>query len=338
LWGRPGSALVSGKVFRIDDCDMLPMVSLSAHSEALSHWARWAARLQLGEAQQSEPGTRESLRTPDWNALRRLISARALITADVSFSLPQWLAASEFIQNCMAMSQAEGARLAQLYKDSKLRLFPLSDPLNVLFPLHRQLSSSREEVYSDWFQWVLLQIADARLIGWILGSPNAERFANSQEPIRVDREIPVEHGHIDQTGRLDLVISQGSARIAAIEVKTRAYSEADLEKHKGYSDSIISPETELIFLSVDLPDSDLSGFRFRSWADVCVTLRAIAPRLLGPERILGTALILAFVGAVEQNLLGFVSPETTPMPIGKVPRMVDHLTIAAQTEVEIGNP
>jgi hypothetical protein len=209
---------------------------------------------------------------------------------------------------------------------------------HVVFPLHRQLSSSREEVYSDWFQWVLEEVADTRLIWRVLGSPNRERFANSREPIRIAREERVEHGHINQTGRLDLVIRQGSGMLAVIEVKTRAYSELDLEKHKGYCESIGSTETELIFLSVDLPDSDLFGFRFLSWADVCVTLRAIAPRLLEPGHILGTALILAFVGAVEQNLLGFVSPETTPMPIGKAPRMVDHLAKAARTEVALGEP
>lgn len=78
-----------------------------------------------------------------------------------------------------------------------------------------------------------------------------------------------------------------------VEVKTREFNELDLEKHKGYRDSISSPQTELIFFSADRPDLDLRGFRFLSWADVCVTLRAIAPRLLGPERILGTAMILA---------------------------------------------
>ena len=236
------------------------------------------------------------------------------------------------------MSLAEGAKFTQMYRDSKLRLFPLSDPLNVVFPLHRQLSASREEVYSDWFRWVLLQVADAPLIGRILRSSSRERFANSHEPIRVEREVRVEHGHADQSGRLDLVISQGSKELAVIEVKTRPYGASDLEKHQGYRTSISSPETEFIFLSVDSPDSDLGySFRFLSWADVCVTLRGIAPRLLGPERILSTALILAFVGAVEQNLLGFDSPETPRISTIKVPRMVDHFASALREEEALGD-
>jgi hypothetical protein len=313
------------------------MVSFSAHFAALSHWAGWAARLQLWKAEQTEPGTAESTGTADWDAARRLVRAYALVAASASATPPRWLAASEFVENCKAMSQAEAVNLIQMFKDSRRRLYPLSDPLDLRFPLHRQLSACREEVYSDWLQWVLQQAADAdtRLIGRILGSANQERFAKSQEPIGVDREEPVEHGHNDQTGRLDIVVRQGSAWLAVVEVKTRDYSYFDLEKHKGYLKSV-PPGTDLIFLSVDQPDSDLFGFRFLPWADVCLALRGISSSLLEPEQILSTALILAFVGAVEKNLLGFVSPETNPMPMGRVPRMVDHLKRAARMEAAIG--
>lgn len=238
------------------------------------------------------------------------------------------------------MSQAEGTILRQLYQDSKTRLFPLSDPLDSQFHLHRQLSSSREEVYSDWLQWVLQQVADqdAQLIGQILGSATWNLIANSPERITVEREVCVEHGHDERTGRLDLVVSQNAKKLAVIEVKTREYANSDLEKHKGYRDSIVdsSPEVDLIFLSVDPPESDPGDFRFLSWADLCIALRALAPRVLEARGSLGTALILAFIGSVEQNLLGFISPEHRQLPLGKVPRMVDHLTRAKQTEEALG--
>jgi hypothetical protein len=271
-----------------------------------------------------------------WDHARRLVDAHASLTAQVGVSLPEWRTVSEFVQDFIVMSQAEGARFVQLYGESRARLVPLSDPLDVAFPLHRQLASSREEAYSDWLQWVLQNIADPHLILGILGSPNQERFHSSGQEVKVEREVSVKHGRQNCTGRLDLVVSQGCTRLAVIEVKTRTFSELDLEKHSGYRHSISSPETDLIFLSVDSSDSDLSGFRFLSWADVCVALRRIAPRLLAPERILGTSLILAFVGAVEQNLLGFVAPETLPIPISKAPRMVEHLTKALQAEVTVG--
>ena len=60
--------------------------------------------------------------------------------------------------------------------------------------------------------------------------------------------------------------------------------------------------------------------------------------MLGTEQILGTALILAFVGAVEQNLLGFVSPEATNVPTAKVPRMLDHLTKVIRMEDTLEQP
>jgi len=293
------------------------------------------SNLQLSQARQWEAGTTEFTKVTEWHAPQRLIVSYERLDATLRSPLPTWSAAEKLIQNWQAMSEVESRHLVQIYRESKQRLSPLSDPLDVRFPLQRQLSSSREEVFSDWFQWVLQQVSDARLIGRILGSTELERLGNSQGPIRVDREVRVEHGHTDQSGRLDLVVKQGSRCLAVIEVKTRTYEEADLGKHKGYRESISSPGTDFIFLAVESTGLDLGGFRFLSWADVCVALRRIAPHILDPEHILGTALILAFVGAVEQNLLGFVAPEPAPPPIGKVPRMVRHL-MKARIEVNRG--
>jgi hypothetical protein len=230
------------------------------------------------------------------------------------------------------MSQAVLKPLAGAYDRSKKCLFPLSDPLDARFPLHRQLSSDREEVYADWLQWVLQQFADPRSLGRILGFPDLARLASPDEAVIVDREIVVEHGYAGQTGRLDLVLRQRSRRLIVVEVKTRAYAGADLEKHAGYTESIDSPETEFIFLAVNPADTSLHGFRFVSWAEICVALRALARTRLGPDHVLSTALVLAFVGAVEQNLLGFVSPESAALSIGKAPRMLDHLLRAERME------
>jgi hypothetical protein len=57
------------------------MVSFSAHSASLTRWAGWAARLKCAEAKQGGPRGAESLKIRDWDALRRLISAHALVGA-----------------------------------------------------------------------------------------------------------------------------------------------------------------------------------------------------------------------------------------------------------------
>jgi len=73
-----------------------------------------------------------------------------------------------------------------------------------------------------------------------------------------------------------------------------------------------------------------------AWADICLRLRKIAGALLESQRILGTALTLAFVGAVEQNLLGLCSPKHGPSSLGKVPRTMDHLLKAVAKENQVG--
>ena len=166
-----------------------------------------------------------------------------------------------------------------------------------------------------------------RISDWSLDRQLPKNFASTAVQVQVDREVCVEHGHPDQTGRLDVVFRQGTTKLAIVEVKTRPFSESDLDKHEGYRLSV-SPETELIFLAVNPPDSDPHPFRFLSWADVCQSLRRIGPRLLAPEHILGTSLMLAFIGAVEQNLLGLESPDS--ISVSKIPQLVEHLTKALE--------
>jgi hypothetical protein len=276
--------------------------------------------------------TAKPLGITKWQTLRGFVAACERLDSRAPSRIHEWAAATKLARDLHTMSQAVLKPLADAFDRSKKRLYPLSDPLDARFPLHRQLSSDREEVYSDWLQWVLQQFSDPRSLGHVLGSPNLARLANPEEPVSVDREITVERGYAGQAGRLDLVLRQRSRRLIVVEVKTRAYAGSDLEKHAGYTESIDSPETEFIFLAVNPSDTDLRGFRFVSWAEVCVALRAIARSRLGPDHVLSMALVLAFVGAVEQNLLGFVSPESVSLPIGKAPRMLDHLLSVERME------
>jgi hypothetical protein len=242
---------------------------------------------------------------------------------------PSWRPAVAIVNALVPVSQLARVKFIELYDISRKRLLPLSDPLDAQFFLHRQLDSSREEVYSDWLHWIFEHIKEAELIGSVLKS---EVITQAAGTLQIDREVGVPHGHHGKTGRLDLVFRQGTDWLSVIEIKTRAYVEEDLKKHRGYRKSVESGQTDFIFLAIDPPGIDLESFRFVSWATVCIELRRIAPNLLGPGEILGTAMMLAFVGAVERNLLGFVFPAANSSKDSKFPIMLDHLNDALVKE------
>ena len=73
---------------------------------------------------------------------------------------------------------------------------------------------------------------------------------------------------------------------------------------------------------MDAEGFDLHGFRFLSWSEICIRLRRLAPSILANKNPLTAGLLLAFVGAVEQNLLGLAKSEKD---LGALPRTVDHL-------------
>jgi hypothetical protein len=130
----------------------------------------------------------------------------------------------------------------------------------------------------------------------------------------VKRELTIPSGNKDQAGRLDLVIRYGNTAIIVVEVKKFDAESADLPKQEGYKTWLDEQQ--------DVPDKNKKkvllatasemavtqgGFDFRSWESVCRMLRRMAMDGLFPDKTpqVAIALILAFVGAVEQNLLGF---------------------------------
>lgn len=227
-----------------------------------------------------------------WDSVRALIDAHAALAVKACVGPPEWFPAEDLIRDFFAMSRAEEVRFAELYEKSRAVFAPLCDPLGTDLAGHRQLVSGREEVYSDWFAWVLETVGEPVLIGRVLGS---KRFAGV-------REVEIARGERVN----EIVIRAGGKTLALIEVRTR-------EQH-------LLEGAQRIVLGVHPPDAD---FPFLSWASVCVELRRIAARSLDSERMVGTALILAFVGAVEQNLMGFAWPATAH---GKVPGMASHLS------------
>jgi len=210
----------------------------------------------------------------------------------------------------MADFQKTEARwVDQLLKESNTKLHPLDDPLLVDLGTHRWLEGSREEAYSDWLAWVLEQVGSGGDIQRLLGIEEERPVASPQA--QVIRERPLEEGHEGHTGRIDILVECGSDLVIAIEVKICAAEEADTEKQEGYRRALrkrypgrsVAP----ILLVTDAEKDQCHGFEVRHWREVCLELRRAIGRIRESHGLTAAAMVLAFAGAVEQNLLGFPS-------------------------------
>ncbi len=186
-----------------------------------------------------------------------------------------------------------------LLQASDSLLSPFNDPIRSDL-LTAVLALQREEIYTAALEWLLRRLP-SRTVAAVLGL----KARCDQNAWEIDCERTVRVG--DQRGRLDMVIAcEGEAR-AIVEVKTREYTAEDLEKHELYRAAVIQipdlSRAEPVFLAVADEGIDLRGFRFISWRDVCLNVRLNAREVIGSRPFPETALFLAVLGAIEQNLL-----------------------------------
>jgi len=221
-----------------------------------------------------------------------------------------WNAGQQLIDAARPILASEAKRLQELLTKSRNHLAPLEDPFDLDLGLHRWLAAEREESYSDWLEWVVWQAKTAdrifKLFG--LGRPPVE-LLKSEEP-RVQRECCIPYGHIDQEGRLDLVIRFGTQALIVVEVKKGTADESDTDKHTGYrrwlnAQPYPQRQKHSVLLVVSAEEDLYQDFVVLSWADVCIEMRLLAINLRNEGHVAAAAMILAFVAAVEQNLLGF---------------------------------
>ena len=129
----------------------------------------------------------------------------------------------------------------------------------------------------------------------------------------VCRERVVPYGHTGHEGRLDILIDYEDLPLLVVEVKKGGAEQADVEKQEGYRRSLKErhPNRGLrpVLLVTSAQEATSEGdFVVRTWGEVCVELRRMAAgELKSSVPRITVALILAFVAAVEQNLLGFSS-------------------------------
>jgi hypothetical protein len=209
--------------------------------------------------------------------------------------------------------KGEAKRLRSLLKHSDRELEPWGDPLMVDFGMHRWLAEDREEAYSDWLAWVVEQLKTPDLVFRLFGETCPPEWSARPTTLTVRREPVVPYGHAGHEGRLDLLIDYKVLPLLVVEVKKGGAEQADVEKQEGYRRSLKErhPTRELrpVLLVTSAEEATSEGdFVVRTWAEVCVELRRMAAGELkiSVPRI-SVALVLAFVAAVEQNLLGFSS-------------------------------
>ena len=235
-----------------------------------------------------------------------LLHTWALLGADLRASQSQpsadWSAAKRMIVAVRPLMKAEAEHLKGLLDKSREKLKPLGEPFDLDLGLHRWLNAEREEAYSDWLQWVVGQASTPARIFGLFGLKVPENVLPDAK-LETKREVPVAKGHADQGGRLDLVIYHHGQAAMVVEVKKGDADTADTGKQLGYRECY--PHATLVLLAVSAEQEDYEGFQPCTWANVCIEMRLLAMELFKENRMMAAAMVLAFVAAVEQNLLGF---------------------------------
>lgn len=209
----------------------------------------------------------------------------------------------------------------EVLSESNELMRPLEDPFLTDFASNLQLANKREEVYSDWLAWILREISDLTQICKVFGLPDSRVCDYVGKPLRVRREYGVAHGHAGHTGRLDIVVVCGGDIVVVVEMKLISSREADTAKQIGYSKSLNAQSPTAIYkvlVANDRGESRASGnFQVIPLGRLCRGLRGLVAKLVRQERIVLSALILGFVGAVEQNLMGLSAQGLKPIYQGQ---------------------
>jgi hypothetical protein len=241
----------------------------------------------------------------DWEAVTRLVAAWSAETTDKSVC---WLPVDCIIEGAWRAQELERRQLTSSLLKSRQTLSPLDDPFLADFGLNQWLSGSREEAYSDWLAWIINQIGDPaavfRLFGLEVPSTAVHWTGTS-----ADRETPI------PDGRLDLVLRWKGYALLVIEVKLTDEGSASTAKQRRYRtwiDEQPEPVKCAVLLVLDAePGLSEGEFSRIDWRSVCLEIRRTAAQLVKahsePAHLVRAALLLAFAGAAEQNLLGMAA-------------------------------
>jgi len=231
----------------------------------------------------------------------------------------RWTAARRMIDCAQRSLKPKADRIRAILQDSDLKLHPLKDPLTTDFGGHRWLSGSREESYSDWLAWIFERLPAQsvfRILGLATDAPQAKAVVQREKWIRLQ----------NREGKLDIFLSIG-ATLVLVEVKVVPPESAELDKNDFYMEWLTQCHTGsrqacLIILKGSNIEAD--GFSVRYWNDISVELRREAVSILRDRDVVFAAMVLAFVAAIEQNLLKISPVFVSRVSAGKcVPQASD---------------
>lgn len=191
----------------------------------------------------------------------------------------------------------------RLLKKSGRRFGQLGDPFEVDLGLHKWLLDAREEAYSSWLAWVLMQLCERKSVEEVF-SINLDYSFDG--PIRCELEEWVNEGHVGQSGRIDILVYFNEMPALLIEVKVGDADDADTGKQTGYAKAFGRKKTsgksvqKLLLARSGEKNKYEGGFVLKKWDQICVNLRRLLPSL--DLNVTHKALILAFIAAVEQNI------------------------------------
>jgi hypothetical protein len=224
-----------------------------------------------------------------------------------------WDSVSNIIRAAEADSAQQELELRRLLNESDARLEAvcLCDPLHAGLGLNRWLRKEREEAYSDWLEWVLQQVQalprGAWHVLWVLGVPEKEiPVAADGTSFEISREFCI------PDRRLDLFFSLEGALAVVVEVKKYSAEVSQTEKQAPYFEWLHKQDCSwkrAILLVTDAAEETSYNFARLRWRELCSRLRALLPAIAERCGLVKAAMVVAFIGAAETNLLGLVAPD-----------------------------
>lgn len=223
------------------------------------------------------------------------------------------------------LSRAKRVEWERLVKLSSKQLHPLADPFTFDYSTHRWFCGTKENSYSDWLAWILMELDDAGCIGDLFGLPEFPR--HSSQPLIITREEWVlgsmggEGGK--KEGRMDIRILVPGQAVLVLEVKLGPAEAAtdQLEVYAGHIENQYKElRNDMIFKKILARSNERGGygggFVAFTWKDLCLNLRRKVRGELRRNngKLMLAAAMLHFTGAVEQTLTDAQRPVGDNIP------------------------